>query len=225
MRPELRSPPDPLGLTVHVNLSWEMLANFAYCRRLWTIRPAPAPLQAGPPAQPPNRVQFCSAQLSTSSERVPTNWPAIMSHHGECDIDPKSGSHSLAAEHMTLDQAAELMGVTSRHTRRILAAYREHGAAALAHGHRGRRPVNATPEALVVDVAHLARTRYAGVTVLPPPLTGAKNGRVWCKNCHHPVWRKVMPNEKVLNALSYDILKEAEIEVRAEEKNKLWHNV
>ena len=32
--------------------------------------------------------------------------------------------------------------------------------AALAHGHRGRRPVNATPEALVVDVAHLARTRY-----------------------------------------------------------------
>ena len=28
--------------------------------------------------------------------------------------------NSLAAEHMTLDQAAELMGVTSRHTRRIL---------------------------------------------------------------------------------------------------------
>ena len=65
---------------------------------------------------------------------------------------------------MTLDAGnAELMGVTSRHTRRILAAYRERGAAALAHGHRGRRPVNATPEALVVDVAHLARTRYAGV--------------------------------------------------------------
>ena len=71
--------------------------------------------------------------------------------------------NSLAAEHMTLDQAAELMGVTSRHTRRILAAYRERGAAALAHGHRGRRPVNATPEALVVDVAQLARTQYAGV--------------------------------------------------------------
>ena len=33
--------------------------------------------------------------------------------------------NSLAAEQMTLDQAAELMGVTSRHTRRILAAYRE----------------------------------------------------------------------------------------------------
>ena len=71
--------------------------------------------------------------------------------------------NSLAAEQMTLDQSAELMGVTPRHARRILAAYRESGAAALAHGHRGRRPVNATPEALIADVAHLARTRYAGV--------------------------------------------------------------
>ena len=40
---------------------------------------------------------------------------------------------------------------------------RERGAAALAHGRRGRRPANATPEALAVDVARLARTRYAGV--------------------------------------------------------------
>ena len=40
--------------------------------------------------------------------------------------------NSLLAEHMTLDQAATLIGVTSRHTRRILAAYREEGAAAVA---------------------------------------------------------------------------------------------
>ena len=33
--------------------------------------------------------------------------------------------NSLLAEHMTLDQAATLMGVSARHTRRILAAYRE----------------------------------------------------------------------------------------------------
>ena len=83
-------------------------------------------------------------------------------------MNPKEQSrlqvlNSLAAEHMTLDQAAELMGVTQRHTRRILAAYRERGAAALAHGHRGRRPTNATPERLANDVVHLARTRYAGV--------------------------------------------------------------
>ena len=70
--------------------------------------------------------------------------------------------NSLLTEHMTLDQAATLMGVTTRHTRRILAAYREKGVAAVAHGHRGRRPPNATPEPVATAVVHLARTRYAG---------------------------------------------------------------
>ena len=70
--------------------------------------------------------------------------------------------NSLMAEHMTLDQAATLMGVSPRHTRRILAAYREKGAASVAHGHRGRRAPNATPEAVAYDVVHLARTRYSG---------------------------------------------------------------
>ena len=62
---------------------------------------------------------------------------------------------------MTLDQAATLMGVSSRHTRRILAAYRKKGAAALAHGHRGRRAPNTTSEVLLGEVLHLARTRYS----------------------------------------------------------------
>ena len=35
--------------------------------------------------------------------------------------------NSLLAEHITLDQAATLLGVSERHTRRILAAYREGG--------------------------------------------------------------------------------------------------
>ena len=70
--------------------------------------------------------------------------------------------NSLLAEHMTLDQAATLMGVSPRHTRRILAAYREKGATAVAHGHRGRRAPNATPETVAYDVVHLARTRYSG---------------------------------------------------------------
>ena len=75
--------------------------------------------------------------------------------------------NSLLAEHMTLDQAATLMGVSPRHTRRILTAYREKGAAAVAHGHRGRKPPNATPEAVVCDVVQLARTRYVDVHVAP----------------------------------------------------------
>ena len=70
--------------------------------------------------------------------------------------------NSLLAEHMTLDQAATLIGVSERHIRRILAAYREEGAAALAHGHRGRRAPNATPDALAANVVHLAHTKYAG---------------------------------------------------------------
>ena len=64
---------------------------------------------------------------------------------------------------MTIDQAATLMGLSARHTRRLLAAYRKDGAAALAHGNRGRRPANATPDPLATDVALLARTRYVGV--------------------------------------------------------------
>ena len=68
--------------------------------------------------------------------------------------------NSLLAEHMTLDQAATLMGVSARHTRRILAAYRKEGAAALAHGNRGLRSTNATPEPLRSEVLRLAQTRY-----------------------------------------------------------------
>ena len=71
--------------------------------------------------------------------------------------------NSLTAGQMTVEQAATLMGVSARHTRRILAAYRRDGAAAIAHGNRGRRPGNATPDALADYVVLLARTRYAGV--------------------------------------------------------------
>ena len=47
------------------------------------------------------------------------------------------------------------MGVSARHTRRILAAYREKEAAAIAHGNRGHRPVNATPSALASEAVRL----------------------------------------------------------------------
>ena len=70
--------------------------------------------------------------------------------------------NSLMAEHITLEQAAMLMGFSERHTRRILAAYREAGAAAVAHGHRGRKAPNAKPDAVATDVVRLARTRYEG---------------------------------------------------------------
>ena len=70
--------------------------------------------------------------------------------------------NSLLAGHMTIEQASTLMGVSIRHTWRILAAYRKEGAAVLAHGHRGRRAPNAISEATRAAVLHLARTRYSG---------------------------------------------------------------
>ena len=54
------------------------------------------------------------------------------------------------------------MDVSTRHAGRMLAAYRENGAAAIAHGHRGRKAPNATPKAVAYDVVHLVRTRYSG---------------------------------------------------------------
>ena len=72
--------------------------------------------------------------------------------------------NSLLAKHMTIEQASTLMGVSIRHTWRILAAYKEEGAAAVAHGHRGRRAPNAISGDTKAAVLHLARTRYVGTT-------------------------------------------------------------
>ena len=58
--------------------------------------------------------------------------------------------------------AAELLGVSLRHARRMLAAYRERGAAALAYGNRGRRPHNATSPGEAAAVVQLATERYEG---------------------------------------------------------------
>ena len=52
--------------------------------------------------------------------------------------------NSLLAEHMTLDQAAALIGLSPRHTRRILADFRENGA----NGQRGLLGENGTCERL-----------------------------------------------------------------------------
>ena len=70
--------------------------------------------------------------------------------------------NSVLAEEITIGQAAALMDLSERHARRLLAAYRELGAEALAHGNRGRRPHNAVPEAVAAAVARLAATRYPG---------------------------------------------------------------
>jgi len=59
-------------------------------------------------------------------------------------------------------EAAELLGISIRQVRRLRAAYRERGAAALAHGNRGRRPAHALEPAVALRVVELATSTYAG---------------------------------------------------------------
>jgi len=59
-------------------------------------------------------------------------------------------------------EAAEVLALSMRHVRRLLAAYREEGAQALAHGNRGRKPANALDEGLKGRAVELARSTYAG---------------------------------------------------------------
>lgn len=60
-------------------------------------------------------------------------------------------------------EAAKLLGVSERHGWRLLAAYREEGAAGLVHGNRGRPSVRATPQEVLGRLVWLAQERYPRV--------------------------------------------------------------
>lgn len=70
--------------------------------------------------------------------------------------------NSVLEHQLPATQAAELLEVSERHAWRLLAAYRREGAAALAHGNRGRRPRNAVSDDEANAVIQLASTIYAG---------------------------------------------------------------
>lgn len=69
--------------------------------------------------------------------------------------------NSVLVDQVPVCQAAEVLGVSQRHVRRILAANRRGGTAVLAHCNCGRQPANTTPEDTATAVLELARTRYA----------------------------------------------------------------
>jgi len=71
--------------------------------------------------------------------------------------------NGVLEKHWPMQEAAKVMGVSERHGWRVLAAYRREGAAALAHGNRGRTPANVTPQAIRKQVISLAKGRYSGV--------------------------------------------------------------
>lgn len=71
--------------------------------------------------------------------------------------------NQVMAREVAVGDAAKVLGLSNRHTWRLLAGYRKEGAAALAHGNRGRPAPNAIPADLRAQVVRLATTRYEGL--------------------------------------------------------------
>jgi transposase len=67
----------------------------------------------------------------------------------------------VAAGLLTAKEAGELLELSVRQVRRLLAAYRKGGPPALAHGNRGRKPAHATKPEVRDRVLELVRTKYA----------------------------------------------------------------
>ncbi len=65
--------------------------------------------------------------------------------------------NEILAGRLTGQEAAEVLGLSLRHTRRLIAAYRQEGAAVLAHGNRGKRSHRRTPEHVEEKVVALAK--------------------------------------------------------------------
>lgn len=68
----------------------------------------------------------------------------------------------VISDKMSKQQAADVLDLSLRHLKRLVAAYRRGGAAALAHGNRGRKPGHALKEELKTRLIQLARSRYTG---------------------------------------------------------------
>lgn len=66
----------------------------------------------------------------------------------------------IDAERMRGRDGAEMLGLSLRQLRRLIAAYRKEGAAGLAHGNRGRAPHNKIAEEVREQVLKLAKETY-----------------------------------------------------------------
>jgi Winged helix-turn helix len=75
-------------------------------------------------------------------------------------LSTASEGYGIAPTEVHVKRAAELSGISIRQVRRLRAAYRERGAASLAHGNRGRRPAHALDQALALRVVLEGRGPY-----------------------------------------------------------------
>lgn len=70
--------------------------------------------------------------------------------------------NQIERKELRMDKAAVLLGLSERQIWRLLSGYRKEGAVSIAHGNRGRKPVNSTSETLRQEVLELARNQYSG---------------------------------------------------------------
>lgn len=70
-------------------------------------------------------------------------------------------THVMAGE-LGDTEAAQILGLSTRHVRRLLVGFRTAGAVAFVHGNRGRVPANRVDDATRARVVELATTTYAG---------------------------------------------------------------
>lgn len=70
--------------------------------------------------------------------------------------------HALDRRELLMAEAAQLLGRSVRQLRRVRAALRTRGLAALVHGNRGRTPVNRIPDSIRARIVRLATKVYVG---------------------------------------------------------------
>ncbi len=75
-------------------------------------------------------------------------------HKVKMIVDYESGK-------VTARRAGELLGISKRHFRRLVAGFRQRGVGALAHGNRGRSPANRIPEQVRQEILRLAKETYS----------------------------------------------------------------
>lgn len=71
--------------------------------------------------------------------------------------------NALNRAELKMAEAARLLGLSLRQVRRLRRAYRRRGAAALAHGNRGRRSPRRLADTVRRRIITLARTRYSAI--------------------------------------------------------------
>jgi transposase len=66
----------------------------------------------------------------------------------------------ILEQQMTASQAADLLGLSLRQVRRLVAKWRQQGALGIAHGNRGRTPSNQIKDHIRIRVLELAENQY-----------------------------------------------------------------